>query len=62
VKAFYEDKPFPNYDDLDSRESLVKKAGASLFAATLRSFGLFQALIPNPKNSDSLGIPESAEV
>jgi SAM-dependent methyltransferase len=35
VKAFYEHTPFPNYDDLDSRESLVKKAGASLFAAML---------------------------
>src|SRR6185295_14011913 len=26
VKAFYEETPFPNYDDLDTRESLQKKA------------------------------------
>src|SRR5690606_35093854 len=26
VKAFYEENPFPNYDDLDSAESLRRKA------------------------------------
>jgi len=35
VKAFYEETPFPNYDDLDSRESLAAKARHSLFAAAL---------------------------
>ena len=35
VKAFYEETPFPNYDDLDSRESLAAKARRSLFAAAL---------------------------
>src|ERR1019366_1012033 len=26
VKAFYEETPFPNYDDLDTRDSLARKA------------------------------------
>jgi SAM-dependent methyltransferase len=35
VKDFYETTPFPNYDDLDSRESLRSKARASVFARLL---------------------------
>src|SRR3954447_11227732 len=35
VKAFYEETPFPNYDDLDSRESLRTKAKLSVFARLL---------------------------
>jgi SAM-dependent methyltransferase len=35
VKEFYEQTPFPNYDDLDSRERLAAKAGASVFARLL---------------------------
>jgi SAM-dependent methyltransferase len=35
VKAFYEETPFPNYDDLDSRESLVIKSREGSFAAAL---------------------------
>jgi SAM-dependent methyltransferase len=35
VKAFYEDTPFPNYDGLDSRESLAQKARRGVFAALL---------------------------
>ncbi len=35
VKAFYEETPFPNYDDIQSRESLVIKARQGLFAAAL---------------------------
>src|SRR5690349_12719061 len=35
VKAFYEDTPFPNYDDLDSPERLRAKASAGLFARLL---------------------------
>ena len=35
VRAFYEETPFPNYDDLDSRESLVSKSREGLFAAAL---------------------------
>jgi SAM-dependent methyltransferase/uncharacterized protein YbaR (Trm112 family) len=35
VKAFYEETPFPNYDDLDSRESLVAKLREGHFAAAL---------------------------
>lgn len=35
VKAFYEETPFPNYDELDSRESLAAKARRSVFAALL---------------------------
>lgn len=35
VKAFYEDTPFPNYDDLDSRESLAVKARRGVFARLL---------------------------
>jgi len=35
VKDFYEETPFPNYDDLDSRESLRSKARAGVFARLL---------------------------
>jgi len=35
VKAFYEETPFPNYEDLDSRESLQKKARLGVFARVL---------------------------
>jgi SAM-dependent methyltransferase len=35
VKQFYEETPFPNYDDVDSRESLAAKAGRSVFPAAL---------------------------
>jgi SAM-dependent methyltransferase len=35
VKAFYEETPFPNYDDLDSRDSLAAKARQGVFAAAL---------------------------
>lgn len=35
VKAFYEETPFPNYDDIESRESLIGKAQQGLFAAAL---------------------------
>jgi SAM-dependent methyltransferase len=35
VKAFYEETPFPNYDDLDSPEQLRAKAEEGLFARLL---------------------------
>lgn len=35
VKAFYEENPFPNYDDLDSKQSLVEKARRGIFARLL---------------------------
>jgi len=35
VKRFYEETPFPDYDDVDSRESLRRKAGRGVFAALL---------------------------
>lgn len=35
VKAFYEQTPFPNYDDLDSRESFSVKARRGVFARLL---------------------------
>jgi SAM-dependent methyltransferase len=35
VKTFYEDTPFPNYDDLDSRESLQQKARIGVFTRLL---------------------------
>jgi ubiquinone/menaquinone biosynthesis C-methylase UbiE len=35
VKAFYEETPFPNYDDMDSPESLRAKAGRGVFARQL---------------------------
>lgn len=35
VKAFYEENPFPNYDDLDSKQSLVEKAKRGVFARLL---------------------------
>ena len=35
VKDFYEETPFPNYDDLDSRDSLQTKARRGIFADLL---------------------------
>ncbi|HET8550697.1 MAG TPA: class I SAM-dependent methyltransferase [Bryobacteraceae bacterium] len=35
VRSFYEETPFPNYDDTDSRESLRLKASRGLFARLL---------------------------
>jgi SAM-dependent methyltransferase len=35
VKSFYEETPFPNYDDLDGRESLQAKARRGVFARLL---------------------------
>ncbi len=35
VKSFYEDNPFPNYEDIDSQESLRKKAAEGVFARLL---------------------------
>lgn len=35
VKSFYEETPFPNYDDLDAREKLITKAGRGVFARLL---------------------------
>jgi SAM-dependent methyltransferase len=35
VKAFYEENPFPNYDDFDSKQSLVEKAKRGVFARLL---------------------------
>lgn len=35
VKGFYEETPFPNYDGLDSRDSLRNKARAGVFARML---------------------------
>ena len=35
VKSFYEETPFPNYDDLDARESLRTKAKGGVFARLL---------------------------
>lgn len=35
VKAFYEETPFPNYDDMDSPERLREKAERGLFAQRL---------------------------
>ena len=42
IKAFYEDAPFPNYDDLESTADLVEKARRGLFA-----YMLDQQLPPN---------------
>ncbi len=35
VKAFYEENPFPNYDDIDSEESLLEKSRRGIFARLL---------------------------
>src|SRR4051812_21139265 len=35
VKSFYEETPFPNYDDLDAREPLIAKARRGVFARLL---------------------------
>lgn len=35
VKTFYEANPFPNYDEIDSRESLARKASRGIFARLL---------------------------
>jgi SAM-dependent methyltransferase len=35
VKAFYEENPFPNYDDIDSEQTLMEKARKGVFARLL---------------------------
>jgi len=35
VKAFYEENPFPNYDDIESEETLLEKARQGIFARLL---------------------------
>lgn len=35
VKSFYEENPFPNYDDIDSKWSLIEKAERGIFAKLL---------------------------
>ena len=35
IKAFYEENPFPNYDDFDSAGSLIDKARRACFAKLL---------------------------
>jgi SAM-dependent methyltransferase len=35
VKAFYEENPFPNYDDIDSEDTLLEKARKGVFAKLL---------------------------
>jgi SAM-dependent methyltransferase/uncharacterized protein YbaR (Trm112 family) len=35
VKTFYEENPFPNYDDLDSKQSLIEKARRGVFVRLL---------------------------
>jgi SAM-dependent methyltransferase len=35
VKAFYEENPFPNYDNFDSKQSLIEKANRGIFARLL---------------------------
>jgi SAM-dependent methyltransferase/uncharacterized protein YbaR (Trm112 family) len=35
VKSFYEENPFPNYDDIDSEETLMEKARSGIFAKLL---------------------------
>src|ERR1700689_3997405 len=35
VRAFYEENPFPNYDDLESKQSLMEKARRGVFARLL---------------------------
>jgi SAM-dependent methyltransferase/uncharacterized protein YbaR (Trm112 family) len=35
VKSFYEEHPFPNYDELDSEEALIEKARRGIFARLL---------------------------
>jgi len=35
VKAFYEENPFPNYDDIDSEATLMEKATRGVFARLL---------------------------
>jgi SAM-dependent methyltransferase len=35
VKAFYEENPFPNYEDMDSESTLVEKARRGVFAKLL---------------------------
>jgi SAM-dependent methyltransferase len=35
VKSFYEENPFPNYDDIDSEQTLLEKARRGMFARLL---------------------------
>ncbi len=45
VRSFYEETPFPNYDHLDSRQSLHAKAGTGQFAKLLDQQIPDQALV-----------------
>jgi SAM-dependent methyltransferase len=45
VRSFYEETPFPNYDDLDTRQSLNAKARAGRFADLLDAQIPDQALV-----------------
>jgi SAM-dependent methyltransferase len=45
IKSFYEENPFPNYDEFDSVESLIDKARKGLFAKLLDDQILYSANI-----------------
>ncbi|MCX6171107.1 MAG: class I SAM-dependent methyltransferase [Ignavibacteriales bacterium] len=45
IKSFYEENPFPNYDEFDSVESLIDKARKGLFAKLLDDQILYNANI-----------------
>ena len=45
VRAFYEETPFPNYEDTDSIEDLIEKAGAGRFARVMNDQLPFNARI-----------------
>jgi len=45
VRAFYEETPFPNYEDTDSIEALIEKAGAGRFARLLNDQLPFNARV-----------------
>lgn len=45
VQAFYEETPFPNYEDTDSIEDLIEKAGAGRFARLMNDQLPFNARV-----------------
>jgi SAM-dependent methyltransferase len=64
VKQFYEKTPFPNYDDLDSRQSLRQKASAGVFGRLLddqipHSATIFEAGCGTGQLTNFLGMSRS---
>lgn len=67
VKAFYEENPFPNYDDLDSKQSLMEKARRGICARLLdeqipRGAGVLEVGCGTGQLTNVLGIHWDREI